>query len=182
MAWTAPMTAVSGNIWTEAQFNTHVRDNLLETAPAKATTVGSIFVSTGSNSIAERLINQDFITSAQATTSTSYTDLGTVGPSITVTTGPSALVIWAARVYNNTADRWAMMSVQVSGATSISPNDDWIIGFMQNTSNNTQWIQGGHTKLFTGLTPGSNTFTAKYRTVTSGTATFDNRHMMVIPF
>ena len=34
MAWTAPMTAVSGSVLTAAQWNTNVRDNLLETAPA----------------------------------------------------------------------------------------------------------------------------------------------------
>ena len=32
------MTAVSGSVYTAAQFNTFVRDNLNETAPAKATT------------------------------------------------------------------------------------------------------------------------------------------------
>jgi hypothetical protein len=28
MAWTAPMTAIPGDVFTAAQFNTHVRDNL----------------------------------------------------------------------------------------------------------------------------------------------------------
>lgn len=37
MAWTAPMTASANGTLTAAQFNTHVRDNLLETETAKAT-------------------------------------------------------------------------------------------------------------------------------------------------
>lgn len=37
MAWTAPLTAALNGTLTAAQFNTHVRDNLLETEAAKAT-------------------------------------------------------------------------------------------------------------------------------------------------
>ena len=59
MAWSAPMTAVSGSVLTAAQFNTYVRDNLNETAPAKATAAGQIFVSTAANAIAARLVNAD---------------------------------------------------------------------------------------------------------------------------
>src|SRR5690606_12967068 len=44
MAWSAPMTAVSGSVFTAAQFNQFVRDNLNETAPARATTAGAHFV------------------------------------------------------------------------------------------------------------------------------------------
>ena len=55
MAWTAPMTAVANAVFTAAQFNTHVRDNLLETAPAKATTTGGYFVATGTNTIVQRV-------------------------------------------------------------------------------------------------------------------------------
>lgn len=50
------MTAVSGAAFTAAQFNTHVRDNLLETAPAKATTANGLFVATGLHSIEEQVV------------------------------------------------------------------------------------------------------------------------------
>ena len=36
MTWTAPMTAVAGAVYTAAQWNTSIRDNLNETAVAKA--------------------------------------------------------------------------------------------------------------------------------------------------
>lgn len=52
MAWTAPGTAVGNTLLTAAFWNTHVRDNMLETAPAKATQAGQIFHATGPNVIA----------------------------------------------------------------------------------------------------------------------------------
>lgn len=61
MAWTSPMTAVANTEFTAVQFNTHIRDNLLETAPAKAVNPGSYFAVSGTNSIAERTPAQDII-------------------------------------------------------------------------------------------------------------------------
>lgn len=51
MAWTTPRTYTTGELVTAAILNTHVRDNLLETAPAKVTTAGDIIVATGANGI-----------------------------------------------------------------------------------------------------------------------------------
>lgn len=52
MAWTSPRTWVAGETVTAALMNTHVRDNLLETTPAKVTTQGDIVYATGANAIA----------------------------------------------------------------------------------------------------------------------------------
>ena len=78
MAWTAPMTAASNATFTAAEFNAHIRDNLLETEPAKATTNDSYFVTTGANAIAQRSPGSDVINTMQTTTSTSYTNLSSV--------------------------------------------------------------------------------------------------------
>jgi hypothetical protein len=51
MAWVAPRTWVTGEIVTAAYLNSNVRDNTLETAPAKAAAAGDIFVATGANAI-----------------------------------------------------------------------------------------------------------------------------------
>src|SRR3546814_19340432 len=75
MAWTAPMTAVANTVFTAAQFNQHVRDNLNETAPAKATAAGGYFVATGVNAIAQRIADGNTDTNTGTTTSTTYTDL-----------------------------------------------------------------------------------------------------------
>lgn len=55
MAWTAPRTWVTGEQVTAAIMNTHVRDNFLITAPAKATAIGDIFFANAVNSIGSGL-------------------------------------------------------------------------------------------------------------------------------
>lgn len=174
MAWTAPMTAVSGSVYTAAQFNMFVRDNLNETAPAKATTAGSHFAGTGLNSIAERIAATDIVATSQTTTSTSYTDLATVGPTITATTGPYAIVfLYNSNVNSTTVS--SLMSFEVSGASSISAADNTSIGIA-----GTAGSREGAAFLLTTLTPGSNTFRCKYR-VGSGTGTFADRRITVFP-
>ena len=51
MAWTTPRTWTTGEIVTAAYMNTHVRDNLLETSPAKITTTGDLIVGNGPNAL-----------------------------------------------------------------------------------------------------------------------------------
>lgn len=51
MAWTAPRTWVTSEVVTATMMNAHVRDNLLETAPAKASAKGDLFAATGANAI-----------------------------------------------------------------------------------------------------------------------------------
>ena len=53
MAWTAPRTWVTNEVVTKAIMDAHVRDNLLETAPAAATTADELIVTTGANAITE---------------------------------------------------------------------------------------------------------------------------------
>ena len=53
MAWTAPQTWTTGQIVTAADMNGDIRDNMLETAPAKASAAGDIFYATGANAIAK---------------------------------------------------------------------------------------------------------------------------------
>lgn len=52
MAWTAPRTWVAAETVTAALLNTHLRDNLLETAVAKVTTQGDIVYATAANALA----------------------------------------------------------------------------------------------------------------------------------
>lgn len=51
MAWSAPMTAVAHSIFPAADFNQYVRDNLLETAPAKVESPNFLFSTARTNSI-----------------------------------------------------------------------------------------------------------------------------------
>lgn len=95
MAWTAPMTAIARDIWSAAQYNAHVRDNLLETMAGKAANAGGYFVTTAAGAIAQRLPGSAVVATSQTRSSTAYGDLTTTGPAVTVTTGTEALV-WIA--------------------------------------------------------------------------------------
>lgn len=174
MTWSAPMTAVAGATFSAAQFNTYVRDNLNETAPAKATAANQIFVSTGANVIAARSPDRASVTTSQTTAGTSYTDLATVGPVVTQTTGTKA-IIWQGALLSNSGANSSRMSVTVSGSSSVAADDQWAAINVGTSANR---FFSAH--LFSGLTAGSNTFTAKYD-VSAGTGTFVNRELVVIP-
>ena len=114
------------------------------------------------------------VTTGQSTTSTTFTDLTTSGPSVTVTTGTKALVIMASQILISTNGNNAHMSFEVSGATTRSADDE--VSMFHTGYSNEKW---GSARIITGLTAGSNTFTAKYR-VSADTGTFTNRHIAVI--
>lgn len=171
------MTFVANSALTAAQLNTFIRDNLNETAPARATTAGSLFVSTTDNAIAERPNAQgDFLT-AQSTTQTTYVDVATPGPSVTLTTGAQAIVFLVSEMANTGAGGSSYVTYVISGATNASASDLGELIFTQGSSladdryMSVSWV--------TGLTPGSNTFTMKYK-VSFSSGTFTNRYILVM--
>lgn len=178
MAWSAPMTAVVNAVFTAAQYNQYVRDNFLETTPAKATTAGSIFAVTATNTIAERFPSSATVATAQTTSSTTYTDLTTTGPAVTVTTGTRALVWVYASIQQTSAAQEAYMSYAVSGATTDAATDNRAAALKSVNAN--QAIRATCGIVHVGLTPGSNTFTAKYR-ATAANGSFVDRKITVIP-
>jgi hypothetical protein len=184
------MTAVAGSAFTAADFNTFIRDNLNETAVAKATTAGRIFVSTGLNSLAERAVAVQTNNTQSTTTSTTYDDLSaSTGPVVTTVTGSSAMVFFGAQMRIDTAGQLAYMSVYVSGVSTVSASDNWSLTMEQTAVNagtgGASVVTGdigraSSSFMFTGLTPGTNNFGCQYR-VTGGTATIEKRHIFVIP-
>jgi hypothetical protein len=179
MAWSAPMTAVANSTFTAAQFNQYVRDNLNETAPAKATSAGGYFVGSGVNAIAERRAATGADLTLGTTTSTTFTNLSgtSVGPSVTLETGPAALVIVRCAAENSGAGS-VRMAYEVSGAHSQAPADNRGVSIFGVANVN---LGASDATLMTPITPGLNTFTAKYR-VSSGTGSFSSRRIIVIPF
>jgi hypothetical protein len=118
------------------------------------------------------------VLTSQTTAGTSYTDLATVGPSVTVTTGTSAIVLITFEGEHGTLNGVALATYAVSGATTVAASDNSRIvarGYATGNSHST-----GGAFLVSGLTAGSNTFTVKYRTA-AGTATFSKRTIVVIP-
>lgn len=178
MAWTVPITLTEDSVWSSAQWNSGVRDNLLETMAGKATTGGGWFVVTGTNAIAQRSITSASVTASETTTSTSYTNLTTNGPAVTVTTGTSAIVIWQCLHQNSGANGACSVSVDVAGATTRAASDSWR-SLTDGLAAANGWQGGSFVKL-TGLTAGSNTFRMQYK-VSAGTGTFANREIVVLP-
>jgi hypothetical protein len=157
-------------VFTASQFNANIRDNLAETAPAKATTPGSLFVTTATNQIAERTPVLATNLTQDTTTSTTYTstlDLGSTGPALTVTTGVSAIVIISASLQNSTTSS-VRMAYDISGATTRAGADNRGVSMFGVAS---AGANTGISVLETSLTPGANTFTG----------TFQSRRLQVIP-
>src|SRR5690606_30245091 len=155
MAWSAPMTAVANSTFTASQFNQYVRDNLNETSPAKATAASGYFVGDGVNSITERFAVTDLELDEGETDATDYGNLDSpanVGPTVTLETGPSALIIVRCSAENSGTGS-ARMAYEVSGATSLSPADNRSVGFFGAAGGN---INASDVSLWTALTPGTN--------------------------
>lgn len=177
MAWTAPKTFVDGVPLTAEDLNVQLRDNLLETEVAKAKTRGSYFVTTDENRLEERVVGNDSVVSSANTQSTSYTDLpNSPGPEVTVKTGASAIVIIGCQLQSlGLTSAMNRMSFEVSGASQVTAVDRYSLASQSEFS-----IEASFSTLLTDLTPGDNTFTAKYR-VSADTGNFSNRRMIVIP-
>lgn len=179
MAWTTPRTWVTSEIVTASHMNTHVRDNFNESAPAKATSGSGFIVTTGANTILQRTAVSNEVLALQTTTSTSYTDLTSAGPSVTVTTGTIALVSIVAAIQNNTAGQTSYVGVDISGATSAAANDNQSLHFESTVA--TDEIRTSVCYIQDGLAAGSNTFKMQYR-VSGGTGAWQRRRIGVIPF
>ncbi len=180
MAWSTPLTAVANAALTASQWNASVRDNLNQTAVAKASGDNQVFVSTGANSLAARTpaissLNVSF----ETTTSTTYTSaLTTPGPALTRTTGTAAMV-WISSICRcGTVGVAAHASYAVTGATTISASDEWCAYHIASTADYSARIG---TASMQNLTAGSNIFSMGFRSGTTGTSGFGARAIMVFP-
>jgi len=178
MVWTAPMTAIAGDIFKASQFNTHVRDNLLETEMGLPVTGDDyFFVTTGVNSISASIPTLSLVATSQTTTSTTYTNLTTVGPTINdLNVNNKVLISVGADMVNNTSGERCRMSVEYSNdGTTVSATDTMCVANSGTLRHNI-----GASFVLTTV-PGTYTFTAKYR-VSAGTGTFVNRNLFIFPF
>lgn len=112
------------------------------------------------------------VNTLESTASTSYTNLTTSGPSVTVASGSKALVTITATIDNNSTagNIQVFAGFDVSGATTVAANDDQALDHRLGGSLAT--LSG--TFLVTGLTGGNNVFTMKYK---SGDASITGRYL-----
>lgn len=118
------------------------------------------------------------VSANETTTSATYVNLTTTGPSVTMTSsGTRALIWWSAHGFNNTANCGAISSIDVSGATTQAVADGNGILWNENDANlsheNSQFM-------VVTITPGSNTFRVMYKRAAGGTASFERRRMYVL--
>lgn len=181
MAWTTPFTAATNMQMTAALYNQNIRDNLRLTAPGIAgTTGGKIIMSGGTNALAlGEVLFDEVLTSQGYSGGTTYGDLTTPGPSVTGTiTGQKAMVWISASMAHSASDSQAAASVEISGATSTPASNSKVCITLDAipTGNSMQYMA---CYLYDPLSKGETTFTMKYRTGGSGTATFATRRIMV---
>jgi hypothetical protein len=162
MGWKPPPVWVVGEVMTAARLNLD-RDNFIDlhrrTSPVDA-----------------------YIATAQGTTSNTYTDLPTVGPTVSIDVGSTgmAMVSLYASMSCSVGGAMVRYAYAVSGATTVAPgaagrNVHFNVPFADNFfSLSTTWLH-------TDLNPGVNTFTAKYQT-TAGEGKWAHRRIMVSPF
>jgi len=152
MAWTTPMTFTVGQILTAAQLNANLSANLNYLRSNATNVVGT----------------------SESTASATFVDLATVGPSVTATTDVQAMVIVSAYMTNSGVN-YSTMGFAVSGASTIAATDSYAVSLI-----GTNGGRVGVPFFVTGLTAGSNTFKAVYRSG-AGTATFQDRRITVMP-
>jgi hypothetical protein len=140
------------------------------TAPEWGAAPGGSFA-TGSN----------YVATSQSTTSTSYVGL-TTAQAVTVTTGTKALVSISASFENGAGvNVGARMSFAISGATTVAADDQFSTGiaFLAAGGGNYQ-VKNGATFVITGLTAGSNVFTAQFKKGAGDTPGFAQRTINVV--
>jgi hypothetical protein len=180
MAWTTPRTWATNDVVTAALLNEQLRDNLLETMPAKARRPGSHFTTSIDNEITERYTVASRLATAEQLDNTDYTDLTTYGPTVTAETGAHAMVAYSCQMSNAGTGAQSTMSFEVTGATNIdAAQTDAIIQDALGQAD-APWMFSGFCHL-KNLTPGFNTFTCKYKTGGVNTATYSERFIAVFP-
>ena len=92
-----------------------------------------------------------------------------------------ALVIISATLYSSIAADGSSMSFALSSSNTLAASDTNSLEIGGATTN-APYLGSSFVTLLTGLTAGSTVFTAKYRAITAGTASFQTRTISVIPF
>jgi len=124
MVWTAPMTAIPGDVFTAAQFNTHVRDNLNYLKTQTDTNASNI--STGNTNITN-LTNwtrrgATSVSFSNANSNTSSVSFGYTFPGIptvmtNIHTGAGDAARWGSRAISTTTTGFTLLVFAPTTAT-----------------------------------------------------------------
>ncbi len=176
MAWAAPHTYVAGEPLLSSQLNQDLNYNMMQTMPAKATNEATdnplFFLINGNNSITGRERGYQFIKNIGTRLGATFGDCSQfVGPTVTLDTGSVVLVLWGCQPASTSltgvgvypAAHEMCMSYAVSGASSLAASEERSLLWMTARDGSGSHMGYSQWDLRTDVTPGVNTFTAKYR-------------------
>jgi hypothetical protein len=124
---------------------------------------------------------EELNTGSEDTTSSSFTNLSTFGPQCTLETGSRAIVVVTSRISATNAGTRGVMGYEISGDTSISPGVSRSLRVHGTAAGINDFFRASALNVHDDLTPGTNTFTAKYAKEGTDTARFDARSLFVWP-
>lgn len=128
----------------------------------------------GGNGIGQ--VGHSYIFTGESTASSAFTDLTTPGPSVTLDVPDSGTVkVTVSATMTNATGDGCLMGVALSGANTVGVDT----GVALRNDLETHTLGASRTHVLEGLTPGTTTFTAKYRRRTSGSAEFSGRDLTV---
>ncbi len=186
--------------------NAHIRDQFRETSPFTVTTAGDLSYADAANSMNSRLgigAARTFLvsdgsaptwrvpgaaarTDSATSTNTSYNSLGGAAwyndsgqVEVEKVTGTGALIMWKARLSNNTVGERTIISYDVTGDTTILESDARRIGYESGAANDD--AEFGGFDFITSLNAGTNKFQLQGR-VSGGTGSISRPEIFVLPF
>ena len=146
--------------------------NVVETAKIKDGAVTAGKMSLGASSA--------YTDTYETTTSSSYTSL-TTSTSVTLNVNTAVLIIIAASASNSVSAGFSFISFEASGANTIAASDSNSAEAIMNPVPSNGYRLGiSFSRVLTGLTPGSTTFSMRFRAA-GGTAGFSRRSISVVP-
>lgn len=154
----------------------HAYTNTHDTAPdphGDRAYADATFVSAGQAQVA-------FVAAFETTTASTAGDLATVGPTVTIDVPASGqvMVVIQSWARNSVAGKQSYMGFATSGSNTLAADLDSAVVWDQDTADYST-ISGVF--ILTGLTAGSATFTAKFWSEATGTATFGRRRLSAVP-
>lgn len=179
MPWTEPVTFYDGDPLTAAQLNTFVVENLLETAPGKATTASRLLTTSNVSQINEQQWARDYKSSEIIVDSkfpSVEEDEGEpLGPSVTVQHGGQMLIMYDCRIMVTAGGGNAMYVPVINGDMPEDSNDAVRSGREGNQRSGCWMLWEGD--------PGLATVTMAYGTSNSSTTgAYAQRRLSVLPF
>lgn len=120
-------------------------------------------------------VDASTVATSESTTATSFGDLATVGPTVTIDIGPNGKAkIYLTADVTGPSTSIAQMGFEASGANTIS------VATIRSLIAGNIRFRATVEVTFSGLAAGSTTFTAKYRSAGGASATFAQRELSVM--